>query len=179
MLTTRSALTEELSDLELAELRTLVFTAFDGGFSDPDWDHAQGGRHFLGVIDGTPVAHASVVPRRLQIGERNLHTGYVEGVAVAPAHRRKGYAESLMAELDEFLIATFELGALSATEMSLPLYERLGWQVWLGPTAVIVDGKPQRTPEDDGGVMILETPTTGALDPKAVLACDWREGDVW
>jgi hypothetical protein len=27
--------------------------------------------------------------------------------------------------------------------------------------------------------MILETPSTGPLDKAAILACEWREGDVW
>ena len=44
---------------------------------------------------------------------------------------------------------------------------------------MIVEGALEPTPEDDGGVLILETPTTGALDLDATLACDWREGDVW
>ena len=29
------------------------------------------------------------------------------------------------------------------------------------------------------GVLILETPTNGALAFDATLACDWREGAVW
>jgi aminoglycoside 2'-N-acetyltransferase I len=179
MLDFRSAPTEELSDLELTELRMLLHVAFEGNFSDEDWDHTLGGRHFLGLHEGTIVAHASVVARRLHVDGRPVHTGYVEGVGVAEEHRRRGSGHNVMSQLGEFLVAHFELGALSAAEQIQPFYERLRWQRWRGSTAVIVDGVVQPTPEDDGGVMILETPNTGRLDPDATLACEWREGDVW
>ena len=178
-LTLRSAPTEALSDLELTELRMLVFLAFDGRFDSDDWDHTLGGQHFLGLRDGAIVAHASAVARELRVGERAVRTGYVEGVAVAAEHRRNGYGHSVMAQLGEFLAPSFELGALSAAEHTHSFYRRLGWRRWQGPTAVMVEGVAQPTPEDDGGVMILETPSTGPLDHEATLACDWRGGDVW
>lgn len=179
MLELRSAPTEELSDLELTELRLLLHLAFDGAFSDEDWDHSLGGRHFIGLHDGAIVAHASVVPRRLHVGERPVHTGYVEGVGVAEEHRRRGFGHIVMSQLGEFVSPRFELGALSAAEHNQSFYNRLGWRLWRGPTAVIVDGVARPTPEDDGLTMILETPSTGRLDLHATLACEWREGDVW
>ena len=179
MLQLRSAPTEALSDLELTELRMLLYLAFDGGFDSNDWDHTLGGRHFLGLHDGAIVAHASVVTRELRLADRLLHTGYVEGVAVAEEYRREGYGHRVMAELGEFLAPRFELGALSAATRIHGFYGRLGWRPWPGPTAVVVGGTLEPTPQDDGGVLILETPTTGALDPGETLACDWREGDVW
>jgi aminoglycoside 2'-N-acetyltransferase I len=179
MLTLRSAPTEELSDLELTELRMLLHLAFEGEFSNEDWDHTLGGRHFLGLRDGAIVAHASVVPRRLQVDERPLNGGYVEGVAVAEEHRRRGFGQSVMDALGDFLTSRYELGALSADERLHSFYGRLGWQRWPGPTAVIIKGAAEPTPEDDGGVMVLETPSTGRLDTAATLACEWREGDVW
>jgi aminoglycoside 2'-N-acetyltransferase I len=178
MLSLRSASTTELSDLELTELRLLLFRAFDD-FSDEDWDHALGGRHFLGSIDGVIVAHASVVPRELHLGGRPLASGYVEGVAVADEHRRHGYGHRVMAELGRFLTPRYELGALSAADHYHAFYGRLGWELWGGPTAVILDGAIRPTPEEDNTVMILETPSTGELDRQATLACDWRAGDVW
>jgi aminoglycoside 2'-N-acetyltransferase I len=179
MLSLRSASTAELSDFELTELRMLLYRAFDGEFSDDDWDHTLGGQHFLGSSDGAMVAHASVVPRELHVGEQPVATGYVEGVAVAEEHRRHGYGHSVMTELGRFLTPRFELGALSAAERYHAFYRRLGWEMWGGPTAVIVAGVARRTPEEDQTVMVLETPTTGQLDRQATLACDWRAGDVW
>lgn len=178
-LTRRSASTVELSDLELTELRMLLYLAFDGGFDSDDWDHTLGGQHFLGLRDGAIVAHASVVPRDLRVGERAVRTGYVEGVAVAEEYRRLGYGISVMTDLAEFLASRYELGALSGAEHNHSFYNRLGWQLWRGPTAVTVEGRAKPTPEDGGGVMILETPSTGQLDLEATLTCDWRAGDVW
>lgn len=175
----RSAPTEELSDLELTELRMLLYLAFDGGFDSDDWDHTLGGQHFLGLHGETIVAHASVVPRELRVGERAVQTGYVEGVAVAEERRRLGHGISVMSELAEFLALRYELGALSAAEHNHSFYHRLGWQLWRGPTAVLVQGQAKPTPEEDGGVMVLETPGTGQLDLDATLTCDWRAGDVW
>jgi aminoglycoside 2'-N-acetyltransferase I len=38
----------------------------------------------------------------------------------------------------------------------------------------------QRTPDEDGYVMILRTASTPAdLDLEAPISCDWRPGDVW
>lgn len=179
MLQLRSTTTEELSDLKLTELRMLLYVAFDGRFDSDDWDHTLGGRHFLGLRDGAMVAHASVVTRELRLADRVLHTGYVEGVAVAGEYRREGHGHSVMAELGEFLAPRYELGALSAAEHNHSFYERLGWELWRGPTAVMVEGEVRPTPDDDGGVMILETPSTGPLDRGATLVCEWREGDVW
>ena len=179
MLLLRSASTPELSDLELTELRLLLHLAFDGEFSDDDWDHTLGGQHFLASSDGVIVAHASAVPRELHVGERPVATGYVEGMAVAEEHRRHGYGHKVMEQLGRFLGPRFELGALSAAERYHAFYRRLGWELWGGPTAVIVDGAAQRTPEEDETVMVLETPATGHLDRQATLACPWRAGDVW
>jgi aminoglycoside 2'-N-acetyltransferase I len=180
MLTLRSAPTEKLSDLELTELRTLLYLAFgDDDFSSDDWDHAVGGMHFIGTLDRAMVAHASVVTRELHVDERAMRTGYVEGVAVAEEIRRQGYGHSVMAEATRYIESSFELGALSAAEDIQPLYGGLGWRLWRGPLAVIVEGVPRPTPEDEGGVMVLETPTTGPLDVQATLSCDWRAGDVW
>jgi aminoglycoside 2'-N-acetyltransferase I len=179
MLSLRSATTAEVSDLELTELRMLLYQAFDGGFSDDDWDHTLGGRHFLGRSDGATVAHASVVSRELHLDERPVATGYVEGVAVAEEHRRHGYGHRVMEQLGRFLAPRFELGALSAAERYHAFYRRLGWELWGGPTAVMVDGVARPTREEDQTVMVLETPTTGQLDRQATLACDWRAGDVW
>ena len=157
----------------------LLYVAFDGDFSDDDWDHTLGGRHFLGLREGVIVAHASVVARELHVGERAIAAGYVEGVAVAEEHRGQGHGHRVMAQLGEFLTQRFELGALSAAERIQSFYRRLGWQLWPGPTAVMVEGVAQPTPQDDGGVMILRTPRTGKLDLEAALVCDWRAGDVW
>jgi aminoglycoside 2'-N-acetyltransferase I len=179
MITLRSAPTEKLSDLELTEIRLLMYAAFGGAFSDDDWDHTLGGQHFLGLQEGVIVAHASVVPRELHVGGRPVQAGYVEGVAVTEERRSRGYGHNVMEQLGSFLAPRFELGALCAGGRVQRLYRRLGWQLWRGPTAVMVEGAAQPTPREDGKVMVLETPTTGPLNLEATLACDWRAGDVW
>jgi aminoglycoside 2'-N-acetyltransferase I len=82
-----------------------------------------------------------------------------------------------MEAVDDHIRVTYPLGALSAA--SPAFYARLGWEPWLGPSAVETASGEVRTPEDDGGIMILTTPTSPPLDRRGVLSCPWRTGDVW
>lgn len=59
--------TSDLDGVVRAEIRALD-EAFDGGFSDDDWEL---------------IAHASVVQRRLVAGGVALRTGYVEALTSA------------------------------------------------------------------------------------------------
>ncbi len=172
----RIAATHELSEAELRALRELLDEAFEGGFGDDDWDHTVGGLHVL-AEDGGIVSHAAVVERRLMAASRPLRTGYVEGVASARGHGGRGYASTVMREIGKLIQAHFELGGLST---GLPdFYARLGWELWPGPTYARSPERPQRTAEDDGGVMILRTDATHDLDTTLPLMCEWRSGDVW
>jgi aminoglycoside 2'-N-acetyltransferase I len=175
----RSALTAELSGAELAALRRLVFEAFGGRFDAHDWDHALGGVHVLAVEDDGVVAHGAVVPRTLAAGGRALRTGYVEAMATRGDRRGRGLATLVMREVGRVVEQGYELGALSDGTGIPGFYQRLGWETWQGPTWVAAPHGPQRTAEEDGGVLVLRTPATGELDPTTSLTCDWRAGDVW
>ncbi|WNV77419.1 GNAT family N-acetyltransferase [Geodermatophilus sp. DSM 44513] len=161
----------------LAVVRRLVDEAFAGDFGDSDWQHALGGLHALAWQDGGLVGHGAVVPRRLLHGGRELRTGYVEAVAVAPAHRRRGVTSAVVAALEDVVRDAYDLGALSASDDGAALYAARGWLPWRGPTSVLGPAGPLRTPEDDGGVFVLPGPVT--LDLDGSLTCDWRDGDVW
>ncbi|HEY8373334.1 MAG TPA: GNAT family N-acetyltransferase [Pseudonocardiaceae bacterium] len=172
--------TEELSSEQLAELRRFLEEAFSQDFSAEDWEHALGGWHFLRLDTTGVLAHVAVVERRLWSGERTWRTGYVEGVAVRADVRRRGYGHEVMAAAGRLIVDGFQLGALSARPGIHGFYRRLGWCRWDGPTHVRDrEGRVVATPEEDGGVLVLPTPTTGELDPTAPLICDWRPGDVW
>ena len=164
------------------ELRRLMDQAFagdpEGGFEDSDWQHALGGRHVIAEDHGVVVAHAAVVPRLLVAGGVPLRTGYVEAVATLPGRQGEGHGTAVMRAAGEHIAAMYELGALGTG--SFHFYERLGWQRWRGPTAVRrADGRVDRTPDEDGYVMILRTPSTPSLDEAATLMCEDRPGDVW
>jgi aminoglycoside 2'-N-acetyltransferase I len=159
-------------------IRALLDAAFGGDFSDDDWAHALGGTHALIVEDDAVLAHASVVPRLLVAGDRTFRAGYVEAVAVLPARQRTGLGSAVMRALGPIIERDAEIGALSTGEWHF--YERLGWERWRGPTWVRhADGRRERTPDDDGGLMILRTPQTAALDLSMPLTCDARPGDAW
>ncbi len=175
----RTAHTFELTETELAAVRALLDDAFDGDFSDEDWDHTVGGIHAI-VVDGDDViAHGSLVQRRLLHDGRALRTGYVEAVAVRADRRRQGHGSAVMAALEHVLRhGGYELGALGASDEAVPLYRGRGWRLWRGPSAVLAPTGIERTPEEDGCVYVM--PVAGVrLDLDAEIACDWRPGDVW
>lgn len=175
----RTARTEELDEAGLRVIRELMDLAFGDEFTEDDWDHSLGGLHLMAEEEGRLVAHAAVVPRTLRVGERRLHTGYVEGMATHPAHRRRGHASRVVERMNEHVRAGYELGALSDATDFGGFYQRFGWRLWSGETYVDGPNGTEPTPEDDGNILILPTPTTGELDLAAAIACDWRSGDVW
>jgi aminoglycoside 2'-N-acetyltransferase I len=173
----RTAHTADLDERTLESARRLLDDAFEGDMSDDDWEHALGGVHALLWEDGELVGHAAVVQRRLLHQGRALRTGYVEGVGVRPDRRRRGHGGALMDAAEWVIRGAYELGALSASDKAVELYEGRGWQQWRGPTSVLAPTGITRTEDDDSGVYVL--PLEVPLDLDGELTCDWREGDVW
>ncbi len=114
MATVQTAHTAELDAEVLTAARALLDRAFEGRFSEDDWEHAVGGIHAVVWEDGVLVAHASVVQRRLLHGGRALRAGYVEGVGVDPDRRRSGHGAAAMAPLERVIRRAYDLGALAA-----------------------------------------------------------------
>jgi aminoglycoside 2'-N-acetyltransferase I len=168
--------TAELSVSRLAAVRALLLDAFDGEFTEEDWQHTIGGWHVI-VGDEQPLAHAAVVPRVLEVGAAALRTGYVEAVATAPARQREGLGARAMREVDRLLRSEFELGALSTSEHGF--YERSGWERWRGPTFVRHGDTRRRTADEDDGIMVLRFGATLSLDLGQPICCERREGDDW
>jgi aminoglycoside 2'-N-acetyltransferase I len=169
--------TADLDAPARAAIRALLDTAFRGDFSDDDWAHALGGTHAIVEAAGQVVAHASIVPRSLDIGRSRVRAGYVEAVAVLPALQGTGLGTQVIRALGEVIAQEFDLGALSTGEWHF--YERLGWERWRGPTWVRFDGRLERSPDDDDSLMILRTPASPPIDLFAPLTCDARPGDPW
>jgi aminoglycoside 2'-N-acetyltransferase I len=172
--------TQQLQPSEIRAIRELLWAAFPpgaDGFTEDDWQHAIGGLHFVLELDGRIVAHASVVERELLVGGEPVRTGYVEAVAADPGLQGRGLGTQVMREVTSYIREHFALGALGTS--SHHFYERLGWVTWRGPTFVRTDDGPRRTPDEDGYILVLPTPTSPSLDPTAPITCDWRPGDVW
>ena len=181
----RRIATHDLTPTEIAAIRGVLWAAFETDesyaseepFSEDDWAHSLGGLHFVLDLDGEIVAHASVVERELHVDGRPLRTGYVEAVATAPDRQGRGLGSIVMADASAWIREQFELGALGTGRHSF--YERLGWLRWKGPTAVRERGRTRLTPDEDGDILILPTPSSPELDLTAPISCEWRPGDVW
>jgi aminoglycoside 2'-N-acetyltransferase I len=173
--------TDEFTPAEIDAIRTLMTAAFGDDeadlFSDEDWQHAIGGTHFVLEIDGVIVTHASVVEREIHVDGQPLRTGYVEAVATAPERHGAGFGSIVMGEVGDFVRERFELGMLGTGRHHF--YERLGWVVWAGPAFVRTADGLRRSPDEEGDLLVLRTPTTPLLDDHAPISCDWRPGDVW
>lgn len=175
---TRLAHTSELSGDELEEIRALLGVAFEGDFSDEDFEHGLGGMHALVDEGGELVAHGSVVQRRVVHRGRALRAGYVEAVAVRADRRRRGLGGQVMAELERVIGRAYVLGALSASEDGAGLYAGRGWRVWGGRIGVLGPGGPERLPEEEGSTYLWVPPGGVLPDPGGRLDFDWRNGDV-
>ena len=159
----------------------MLIEAFDGTFTDADWDHALGGMHALICVRGTLVAHGAVVLRRLIYQDTVLRCGYLEAVAVREDWRGQGLATAVMDALEQVLRGAYQLGALSASEAGRPLYVSRGWLPWQGASSVLAPTGLTPTPDDDGSLFVLpvDSELGAELDTGAALTCDGRLGDVW
>jgi aminoglycoside 2'-N-acetyltransferase I len=175
--TARLIHTADLDGETLQSAHQLLIDAFEGDYTEDDWEHALGGMHALICYHGALIAHAAVVLRRLLYRGSPLRTGYVEGIAVREDWRGQGLGTALMDGVEQVIRGAYQLGALSPSEMAREMCLARGWTQWKGPTSVLAPGGLNRTPEDDGAVFVL--PVDVKVDPTADLVCDWRSGDVW
>jgi len=173
--------TSSLTAAEIGAIRALMDVAFgddeEERFTDEDWAHGLGGVHLVLDVDGVIAAHAAVVEREIHVAGRPLRTGYVEAVATAPERQGTGLGTQVMEMANAVIRDEFELGVLGTG--SHHFYERLGWERWRGQAFVRMPDGDQRTPDDEGYLLILRTPATPPIDLTASISCDWRPGDVW
>ncbi|MFC9295568.1 GNAT family N-acetyltransferase [Streptomyces sp. NPDC057011] len=175
---TRLAHTSQLGPGTLQEVRSLLDAAFEGDFSDDDFEHGLGGMHALVYGGGELLAHGSVVQRRVVHRGRALRTGYVEAVAVRADRRRRGLGGLVMAELEGVIARAYVLGALSSSDAGVALYAGRGWSVWPGRIGALSPDGPVRLPEEEGSTYVWAPPGGIRLDPAGRLDFDWRDGDV-
>ena len=173
----QTAHTADLDPATLDAVRALMEDVFAGELTEHDVEHALGGVHALVWEGDALVAHGAAVQRRLLHRGRALRAGYVEAVAVAREHRGHGHGAAAMAELERVIRGAYDLGALGSSDEALGFYAHRGWRCWRGPTSALTPDGIVRTPDEDGGIHVLELEV--ALDLDGELTCDWRDGDVW
>ena len=177
MATVHAAPTNALLPSLVEAVRALLDAAFDGAFTDDDWNHAIGGVHVWVTNSRGVISHGSLVERTLECSGTTLIVGHVEAVATAVGHRHQGHGATVMDRIGDLICERYPLGALSTGTYGF--YETLGWERWLGPTFVNSPDGRLPTPGDDGDIMILRTPRSSRLDLGGEIVCDWRAGDVW
>lgn len=179
----RIVATAALAPEERRALRAFLDHAYDGDFSDDDWDHACGGHHVLRLDEEGILAHGSVGGRTLSCDGKILRAGYVEAVAVRADARARGHGRVVMEALHGLVRERFDIGVLCAAVDGY--YDRLGWERWRGLTYVAGPAGLEardgwvRTAEEDGGIFVLRTACTPELDLDAPIVCEPRAGDDW
>ncbi len=132
--------------------------------------------HVLAMQEDRLVGHACWAIRWLQPeGLPPLRTAYVDAVATEPDRQGRGIGSLVMRRFAQEA-ADNQLNALSS-ERAVGFYERLGWQRWLGPTAVRTAHGLRATPDDN--VLVLRTPGTPAIYLSWRLIADERGGNAW
>ncbi|MFH8613616.1 GNAT family N-acetyltransferase [Streptomyces sp. NPDC017979] len=167
--------TFQLAPAELAEIRVLMDEAFEGDFSDEDFDHGLGGVHVLvNGSDGGLVAHGSVIMRRVSHGGRWYRVGYVEALGVTAPLQRRGLGGRVMAALEQVIERAYDFGALSASPEGAGLYRSRGWWPWPGRIEGIGPEGAVPFPDEEGSTYVW-----GTLPAReGTLGFDWRDGDV-
>ncbi|QDY79181.1 GNAT family N-acetyltransferase [Streptomyces qinzhouensis] len=170
--------TWQLAPAELAEIRALLHDAFEGDFSDEDFEHGLGGLHAL-VRDpgGRLAAHGSVVMRRVGHGGRWYRVGYVESVGVHADFRRRGLGGTVLAALEQIVDRAYDFGALSASDEGEKLYRARGWRPWRGRIEAMGPEGLVRLPDEEGSTYVRGG-SGGIPAPEDALAFDWRNGDI-
>lgn len=169
-------LNTDLSKQAEFTLKELLSDAFEGDFSEEDWQHTFGGMRFLGHHKDQLIAHGAVVKRWMQVDGLKTLVGYVEGIAIAPAFWRKGFGSLLMAELTSYCRKEFQLSMLSTDEKSF--YRKQGWLDFEGKSYVLKNGLERQSQDEDKGLMYL-VGANKVMDAPMKVVCESREGDSW
>lgn len=161
----------------LTEVRSFVYDAFDGRFSDDDWEHSAGGWRVVLFDDEVPASHAAVVPRALRIGQHEFRAGYVEAVATSRRAQHQGHGSAVLRRITSLVREEFELGGLST---GVPgFYQQFGWEPMRGPSYVLHGETLIRTPDEDDGLMVLRFGPSADADLTTAIVCTSRTGDDW
>ncbi|HEY9316241.1 GNAT family N-acetyltransferase [Williamsia sp.] len=165
--------TWELSAFCRKAIRELLDGAFDGDFTDTDFDHALGGLHAI-ITDGDVViGHAAVVARSIVHDGRAYRVGYVEAVATDPERQRQGLGDRVMSAVEAVIDGAYDFGVLGASEAGLRLYRAHGWTPFTGRLSAMTPDGVIETADDSVHVYGRSAPVSGQL------ICDWRSGELW
>ena len=120
--------------------RDLLDDVFFPEMTDDDWEDTRSAAITPSCgRTGRLVAHASVVPRRLEIaGGRPLQTGYVEAVAVLRRSPRGfGHGAAVMKAIEGEIVRSYRSGGARVERDRVRFYRARGWQGWqdVGPYA--------------------------------------------
>ena len=159
-----------------ADLLKLMSDAFEGDFSDEDWQHTHGGIRFLGYLGNELIGHGAVISRSMKVDGEETKVGYVEAIAIDPRHWRQGYGSRLISEITLYCRSQFSFSMLSTGERAF--YRKYGWLDFEGESFILQGEDEVRSKEEDEGLMYLFGIDAVVQAPRKIV-CDFRAGDAW
>ena len=86
-------------------------------------------------LDSVLVSCLFLAERRMLVDGQPTHVGGIRGVLTHPDYRRRGFARVAMQRGQQTIWHDLRphLALLLSSEMAVPLYQGLGWQVFTGP----------------------------------------------
>ena len=124
--------------------------------------------------DGLLVSCHWLTERTILVEEQPAWIAGIRGVATDPAHRRRGFGAAAMRHSAAFIWRELrpDLAMLLSSEMAVPFYQRLGWQIAAGPTYYDQPGGKECLNETlpERPTMVL-LPEGGCLPPGPIDLC--------
>jgi aminoglycoside 2'-N-acetyltransferase I len=170
--TLKTDINRELSE----KIKSMLHRAYEGDFSEEDWEHTLGGVRYLGWIGDELIANGSICSRTIWLNDIETHVGYIEAIAVEPKFWSKGYGTQLMQSISKDALSAYSVSMLSTSEKGF--YRRVGWTDFRGESFVTLSNKEVRTANDDKGLMLLGS-DADYLTRIIKVVCESRSGDVW
>jgi aminoglycoside 2'-N-acetyltransferase I len=147
--TLKTDINRELSE----KIKSMLHRAYEGDFSEEDWEHTLGGVRYLGWIGDSLIANGSICSRTIWLNDIEIYVGYIEAIAVEPKFWSKGYGTQLMQLISIDTLSAYSVSMLFTSEKGF--YRQVGWTDFRGESFVKLSDKEVRTANDDQGLMFL------------------------
>lgn len=118
---------------EVAHLQQIVFRPNEPDSTERYLAYAQGDSTYslnhsrVVEVDGQIVAHLRIWDRTMRIKNADVFAAGIGSLCVHPDHRKRGYAQALMQDTEQYFFdANYDIGLLF-TIIGTPFYEAMNW----------------------------------------------------
>lgn len=110
--TLKTDINKELSE----KIKSMLHRAYEGDFSEEDWERTLGGVRYLGWIGDELIANGPICSRTIWLNYIETHVGFIEAIAVEPKFWSKSYGTQLIQLISKDTLSAFTVFMLSLFE---------------------------------------------------------------